>query len=104
MTGVIVKNVVTGEKKQIAAPGMFVAIGHTPNTKFLNRQLKIDDKGFIILADPARTMTSIDGVLLPETSPIHITSRRSPRLAVDAKLPSMPKSGSAHTTSIKMIA
>jgi thioredoxin reductase (NADPH) len=41
---------------------MFVAIGHTPNTKFLNGQLKTDDKGFILLADSARSTTAIEGV------------------------------------------
>ncbi|CAN5656154.1 hypothetical protein BH09PLA1_BH09PLA1_17390 [soil metagenome] len=62
MTGVKVKNVQTGETKTIDAPGLFVAIGHTPNTKFLNGQLEVDPKGFVILKDPFRTTTSVDGV------------------------------------------
>jgi thioredoxin reductase (NADPH) len=62
MTGVVIKNLKTGAKHTIEAPGMFVAIGHTPNTKFLNGQLKTDDKGFILLADPARSTTAIEGV------------------------------------------
>jgi thioredoxin reductase (NADPH) len=41
---------------------MFVAIGHTPNTTFLNNQLKLDAKGFIVLADPSRSTTSVEGV------------------------------------------
>ena len=41
---------------------MFVAIGHTPNTQFLNGQLEVDPKGFIIVKDPARTTTSVEGV------------------------------------------
>jgi thioredoxin reductase (NADPH) len=44
------------------ASGMFVAIGHTPNTAFLKGQLKLDSKGFIILTEPQRTYTSIEGV------------------------------------------
>ena len=48
-----------GEKQKIDAPGMFVAIGHTPNTKFLNGQLKTDSQGFIVLKDPSRTTTSV---------------------------------------------
>jgi thioredoxin reductase (NADPH) len=41
---------------------MFVAIGHTPNTAFLKGQVKTDPQGFLILKDPARTMTSVEGV------------------------------------------
>ncbi|MDB5332270.1 MAG: thioredoxin reductase [Phycisphaerales bacterium] len=62
MTGVRVKNVKTGESSTIAASGMFVAIGHTPNTGFLKGQLETDSKGFIVLKDPFRTTTSVEGV------------------------------------------
>jgi thioredoxin reductase (NADPH) len=41
---------------------MFVAIGHTPNTKFLNGQVATDEKGFLKLTDPPRTTTSVEGV------------------------------------------
>lgn len=61
VTGVHVKN---REQKSriIEATGMFAAIGHTPNTKFLRGQLETDDKGFVMLKDPHRTTTSIEGV------------------------------------------
>jgi thioredoxin reductase (NADPH) len=62
MTGVKVKNLVSGEETHSEAPGMFVAIGHTPNTKFLGGQLELDPKGFILLQDPFRTTTSVEGV------------------------------------------
>jgi thioredoxin reductase (NADPH) len=62
MTGVRVKNVVTGETQSVDATGMFVAIGHTPNTKFLKGQVETDPQGFIVLKDPARTTTSVEGV------------------------------------------
>jgi thioredoxin reductase (NADPH) len=62
MTAVRIKNLKTGAEHTIQAPGMFVAIGHTPNTRFLNGQLKTDDKGFILLSDPARSTTEIEGV------------------------------------------
>lgn len=61
MTAVRVKNLKSGETQTIEATGMFVAIGHTPNTKFLNGQVETDDKGFIKLKDPARTTTSVEG-------------------------------------------
>jgi len=62
MTGVMVQNLKTGEKRKIDAPGMFVAIGHTPNTKFLKGQLVTDEKGFVKLIDPFKTTTSVEGV------------------------------------------
>jgi thioredoxin reductase (NADPH) len=62
MTAVRIRNLKTGAEQTIEAPGMFVAIGHTPNTKFLDGQLKTDDKGFILLSDPARSTTAIEGV------------------------------------------
>ena len=62
MTSVRVANVKTGETRTIDAAGMFVAIGHTPNTKFLVGQIDLDPKGFIVLKDPFRTTTSVEGV------------------------------------------
>lgn len=62
MVAVRVKNLVNGDTQTIEAPGMFVAIGHTPNTKFLKGQLETDSKGFIILKEPFRTVTSVEGV------------------------------------------
>jgi thioredoxin reductase (NADPH) len=62
LTAVRVKSMQTGETSVIEAAGMFVAIGHTPNTKFLNGQLKTDEHGFVKLTDPHRTLTSVEGV------------------------------------------
>lgn len=62
LTGVRLKHVHSGQTRTIPAAGLFVAIGHTPNTAFLNNQLKLDSKGFIVLTDPSRTATSIEGV------------------------------------------
>ncbi|HWB53121.1 MAG TPA: thioredoxin-disulfide reductase [Tepidisphaeraceae bacterium] len=62
MTGVRVKNIETQKTQTIDATGMFVAIGHTPNTAFLGGQLDLDPKGFIVLKDAHRTTTSREGV------------------------------------------
>jgi thioredoxin reductase (NADPH) len=62
MTGVRVKNVKSGETRTVDAVGLFVAIGHTPNTAFLKNQLVTDAHGFIKLTEPFRTTTSIEGV------------------------------------------
>lgn len=42
--------------------GVFLAIGHTPNTTFLNGQLALTDKGYIVRTTPHRTLTSVEGV------------------------------------------
>lgn len=62
VTGVRVKNLKTGAARTLAATGMFVAIGHTPNIKFLGGQVETDEKGFIKLLEPSRTITSVEGV------------------------------------------
>jgi thioredoxin reductase (NADPH) len=62
VTAVRLKNVVSGETRTVEAAGMFVAIGHTPNTKFLKGQLETDEQGFIKLKDGSRTTTSVEGV------------------------------------------
>jgi thioredoxin reductase (NADPH) len=62
VTGVRVRNLLTNEMSNVPAHGMFVAIGHTPNTQFLEGQLKLDPQGFIVLKDPFRTTTSVEGV------------------------------------------
>lgn len=62
VTGVRLKNIQTNQTRTIDATGMFAAIGHTPNTKFLRGQLQTDDKGFIVVKDAQRTTTSVEGV------------------------------------------
>ncbi len=51
----------TQESRVIDASGLFYAIGHTPNTAFLNGQLSLDDTGYI-LTTPGTTKTSVAGV------------------------------------------
>jgi thioredoxin reductase (NADPH) len=62
MTAVRVKNLKTGDYHEIPATGLFVAIGHTPNTRFLNGQLATDEMGFIVLTEAPRSLTSVEGV------------------------------------------
>jgi thioredoxin reductase (NADPH) len=62
MKGARVKNVNSGETQTLDASGMFVAIGHTPNTKFLVGQIDLDAKGFIVLPEPFTSKTSVEGV------------------------------------------
>jgi thioredoxin reductase (NADPH) len=62
LTGVRVKNLQTNQVQTLDATGMFVAIGHTPNTAFLKGQIECDPRGYMILKDPFRTTTSVEGV------------------------------------------
>jgi thioredoxin reductase (NADPH) len=55
------EDTVTGEKSSLEVGGLFVAIGHEPNTKFLNGQLDLTDHGYIKV-DPWRTSTSVGAV------------------------------------------
>ncbi|GAB2691368.1 thioredoxin-disulfide reductase [Paenibacillus thermoaerophilus] len=61
VTGLKVRNNETGEEEILETDGIFVAIGHTPNTKFLNGQLATDDHGYLIVK-PGTTETNVPGV------------------------------------------
>ena len=61
VTGVKVKNVKTGQVSQIDCAGVFIAIGHAPNTKVLGGQLDLDENGYIKVKSPT-THTNIPGV------------------------------------------
>jgi len=59
VTGIRLKNVVTGQLSEVACDGLFLAIGHTPNTAPFRGQLTLDPEGYIV-AD--RTRTNLPGV------------------------------------------
>ena len=61
LTGVILKDTVTGEVTEKKCDGVFIAIGHIPNSKLVNNQLDLDDSGYI-LTQADSTKTSIPGV------------------------------------------
>ncbi len=60
VTSVRIKGVKTGKTEEIKTDGVFIAIGHKPNTEFLNGKLKLDDGGYIITRNIVET--DIDGV------------------------------------------
>jgi thioredoxin reductase (NADPH) len=62
VTAVKVRNNKTGERTDLPASGLFLAIGHTPNVGFLDGQLELNEKGYIKWTTLARTYTSVDGV------------------------------------------
>lgn len=61
VTGLKVRNNETGEEEVIETDGVFVAIGHTPNTGFLGGQITTDENGYIVVK-PGTTSTNIPGV------------------------------------------
>jgi thioredoxin reductase (NADPH) len=61
VTGVVLKNVKTGELTDFACDGVFVAIGHKPNTDALQGRLETDAAGYIV-TQPHSTRTSVAGV------------------------------------------
>ena len=61
VTGVRIKDVKTGQTSIISADGIFIAIGHSPNTELFKDQLEIDSDGYVV-TKPGTTSTSVPGV------------------------------------------
>jgi thioredoxin reductase (NADPH) len=62
VTGVRIRSTLDGSSRELEAGGLFLAIGHTPNTGFLRGKLEMNDKGYIRWTRPFRTYTSVEGV------------------------------------------
>jgi thioredoxin reductase (NADPH) len=60
VTGVVIRDVHTGVSRELEVEGLFVAIGHTPNTSLLAGQLQMDENGYIVTHRGSRT--SVPGV------------------------------------------
>ncbi len=61
LTGVVLRDTVTGETREVAADGLFVAVGHDPNTKLFLDWLDHDEAGYLVTR-PGSTLTNIEGV------------------------------------------
>ena len=61
VTGVTLEDTSTGESREFATNGVFVAIGHKPNTDIFENQLDRDENGYIVV-EPGTTLTSVEGV------------------------------------------
>jgi thioredoxin reductase (NADPH) len=60
VSGLRLRDVKTGEQRDFRVDGIFVAIGHHPNTELFRGQLELDEKGYVVLKK--HTMTSVEGV------------------------------------------
>jgi len=61
VTGVRVRDTVTGDTEERSTDGVFMAIGHTPNTELFGEWLDLDPEGYVVVQEP-RTRTSVEGV------------------------------------------
>ncbi len=62
LNGVKIEDTVTKEIKEVPIDGVFVAIGHKPNTDFLKGQLDLDEQGYIVVKD--EVFSSVEGVFI----------------------------------------
>jgi thioredoxin reductase (NADPH) len=62
VTAVHLEDTVTGARSELAVGGLFVAIGHTPNTGFLQGQVDLLPSGYVNTPQPWRTLTNVEGV------------------------------------------
>jgi thioredoxin reductase (NADPH) len=61
VTGVRLRDTTTGTTRELPTDGVFIAIGHTPNTELFRDWLELDADGYIVVREP-RTHTSLEGV------------------------------------------
>ncbi len=57
---VVLKNLKTNEETTLEIGGLFVAIGHTPNTKLFGTQIELDEEGYVVLKN--KTHTNVEGI------------------------------------------
>ena len=62
VTALLLEDANTGERRELEVGGLFVAIGHTPNTQFLQGHIDLTPHGYVVAPHPWRTATSVPGV------------------------------------------
>jgi thioredoxin reductase (NADPH) len=61
LTGLTLRDTVTGETRELPATGLFIAIGHDPRSELLTGQIDLDDEGYVLVEDRS-TRTNVAGV------------------------------------------
>ena len=62
ITGIRLRDTKTREQRDLPVGGLFIAIGHTPNTEFLRGKIDLHSTGYVVTPAPWRTCTSVPGV------------------------------------------
>jgi len=60
VTGILLRDTLTGEQRSLAVGGLFIAIGHEPRSELVQGQVELDDEGYILTTTGTRT--NLDGV------------------------------------------
>jgi thioredoxin reductase (NADPH) len=61
LTGLTLRDTVTGETRELPVTGLFIAIGHDPRSELLGGQVDLDDDGYVLVQHPS-TRTNLEGV------------------------------------------
>jgi thioredoxin reductase (NADPH) len=72
VNGVEITNTLTSEKSRVDCAAMFLAIGHTPNTKFLQGVVDLDSEGYVILKDNQLSYSSTEGIFIAGDCSDHV--------------------------------
>ena len=72
VTGVRLKNLKTGEESVLPCAGVFIAIGHTPNTKIFKGKIDVDENGYIVPVNGSAAVTNVPGVFVAGDCADHI--------------------------------
>ena len=94
VSGVRLRNTVTGEESKLAVTGVFVAIGHDPRSELVRGQVDLDPEGYVLVAGPHHRAPRSKGCSRRATSSTTPTARPSPRPAPAVRPPSTPSAGS----------
>ncbi len=72
MRAAMIRNVKSGETRELEGKGFFIAIGHIPNTAFAKGVLKLDDEGYLVSDHPSGVLTDIPGVYVAGDCSDHV--------------------------------
>ena len=61
VSGIVLRDTITGELRDLPVTGLFIAIGHDPRSELVREQVRVDGEGYV-LVDPGSTRTSLTGV------------------------------------------
>ena len=61
LTGVTLRDTITGEERELSATGLFIAIGHDPRSELVKGQVHLDEEGYVLVRD-STTSTNLPGV------------------------------------------